>query len=146
MRTSGPNWFMRARVCLCVPVSKDWTTLVQSLVESGCTLTAQVQVDTNIYLSKSTISLFWYLFSLYFSHILITAHAVSVFCLFSLIVSVLESKACSDWFFQAYWNELCFLFPNRTGLAKSVIQMHFAFTFLDIIASCVSYWLTMLRF
>lgn len=30
----------------CLPTEQDWTTLVQSLVESGCTLTAQVQVDT----------------------------------------------------------------------------------------------------
>lgn len=30
----------------CLPTDQDWTTLVQSLVESGCTLTAQVQVDT----------------------------------------------------------------------------------------------------
>lgn len=55
-----------ARVCVCVyAFQKDWTTLVQSLVESGCTLTAQVQVDTNIFL-KVIFLIFKIYFSLFF--------------------------------------------------------------------------------
>lgn len=118
-----------ARVCVCVSLyafQKDWTTLVQSLVESGCTLTAQVQVDTKYFLSLLTFCSFW-IFSLSFPIFVSLIHADSIcflvlfywflflFCLLAIVSDFLYFNLEVDlelllrWFFTRLNFVRCFV-------------------------------------